>query len=119
MASAESLQQPLLPPTGTHTDDKVDSKVGPVPLDQLPPSYQAASEAAAPPPADPEPDQSRCCRRRRRCRRFGHFFIALFFLWLTARYIVRHCQLRRFAHPHVDHFSWVGSLFRNFFFRSH
>lgn len=108
MASAESLQQPLLPPT--HTDDKVDSKVEPVPLDQLPPSYQAASEAAAPPPADPDPDRSRCCRRRRRCRRFGYIFIGLFFLWLTARHIVRHCQLRRFAHPHADDFPWVGSL---------
>jgi len=107
MSSAESPQRPLL---STHTDDKMDLKVNPlaVPSDQLPPCYQAASEASPLPPADAEPDQSRCCRHRRRCRRFGHFFIALLFLWLTARYIVRHCQLRRFAHPHTDDFPWVG-----------
>jgi hypothetical protein len=106
MSAADSPQCPLL---STHTDDKVDLKVDPVPSDQLPPSYQAASEAPPPPPADAEPE-SRCSRYRRRCRRFGHFFIALFFLWLTARYIVRHCQFRRFAHPHTDGFPWVGSL---------
>src|SRR6266852_6587840 len=85
-----SLQRPLLT---AHTDDKVDAKVEPVPTDQLPPSYQAASEA---PPADSE---SKCCRRRR-CRRVGHFLIVIFFLWLGARYVVRHCQLRRFDRPH-------------------
>ena len=110
MASPEPAQRPLI---SIHTDgdDKVDAKV---PLDQLPPSYQDASEAAPPPPADPDSDQSGCCRRRRRCRRFGHFLVALFFLWLTARFVVRHCQLRRFAHPHPhshhDGFSWVRSL---------
>ena len=108
MASVDPLQRPLLP---ADTDDKVDAKVEP---DQLPPSYQAASEAPAPPPTDSE---SRCCRRRRRCRRIGHFFIALFVLWLTARYIVRHCQIRRFdnlhphPHPHADGDSpWVRYL---------
>lgn len=105
MTSTEALQ-PLLSYTGT-TDDKVDTKVEPVSPDQLPPSYEATSEAAPPPSADSE---SRCSRHRRRCRRFGHFFVALLFLWLTARYIVRHCQLRRFAHPHdvhADDSPWV------------
>lgn len=100
MSSVEDLQRPLLSP---HTDEKVDplAKVERVPSDQLPPSYQtAASEAGPPPPPDAE---SRCCRHRRRCRRFGHFFIALFFLWLTAHYIVRHCRLRRFERPHHPH----------------
>jgi hypothetical protein len=109
MSSAESPQRPLL---AAYTDDKADLKEEAVPLDQLPPSYQAASEAPPPPPADaePDPDQSRCCRHRRRYRRFGHFVVALLFLWFTARYIVRHCQLRRFAHPHGDDFPWVRSL---------
>ncbi|KAI0284577.1 hypothetical protein BGY98DRAFT_947614 [Russula aff. rugulosa BPL654] len=101
MASAESLQ-PLL---STYTDEKADSKVDPLPSDQLPPSYQAASEAAAPPPsADSEPDKSRCCRRRGRCSRYIHFIIpvAVVALWLVTRYIVMHCQQRRFAHPHLD-----------------
>ena len=112
MSSAESPQRPLL---SASTDDKVpvDLKVDPVPSDQLPPSYQAASKQA-PPPTPPtdggEPDQSRCSRHRHRCRRFVHFFIALSILWLTARYIVRHCRLRRFAHPHTDDFPWVSSL---------
>ncbi|KAN0111748.1 hypothetical protein V8E52_008128 [Russula decolorans] len=107
MSSAQSAESPQRPLLSAHTDDKVDHKVEPVPSDQLPPSYQAASEAPPPPPTDAaEPDQSRCCRHRRRCRRFAHFFIALLFLWFTARYIVRHCQLRRFAHPHTDDFPW-------------
>ncbi len=84
-------------------DLKVDVEA--VPSDQLPPRYQAASEAS--PPADPEPDQSRCCRHRRRFRRFGHFFIGLLFLWFAARYVVRHCELRRFAPPHTEDFRWV------------
>jgi hypothetical protein len=114
MSSAQSAESPQRPLLSAHTDDKVDHKVEPVPSDQLPPSYQAASEAPPPPPTDAaEPDQSRCCRHRRRCRRFAHFFIALLFLWFTARYIVRHCQLRRFAHPHTDDFPWVGSLSQN------
>jgi hypothetical protein len=110
MSSAESPQRPLL---AAYTDDKVDLKEEAVPSDQLPPSYQAASEAPpAPPPADAEPDadQSRCSRHCRRYRRFGRFVVALLFLWFTARFIVRHCQLRRFAHPHADDFPWVGSL---------
>jgi hypothetical protein len=109
MSSAESPQRPLLA-AHTVTDDKVDAKVEPVPSDQLPPSYQAASEAPPPPPADADPDQSRCCRHRRRYRRLGHFFIALLVLWFTAHYIVRHCQLRRFSHPHADDFPWVRGL---------
>jgi hypothetical protein len=103
MSAADSPKCPL-----THTDDKVDLKVDPMPSDQLAPSYQASSEAPPPTPANAELDQSRCSRCRR--RRFGHLFIALFFLWLTARYIVRHYQLRRFVHPYTDNFSWVGSL---------
>lgn len=102
MTSAEPLQRPLL---STHTDDKVDLDPK-MASDQLPPSYQTASEAAP----DSEPAQSGCCRHRRRCRRFGHFVVALLVLWLTARHIVRHCQLRRFAHPdpHADDSPWVG-----------
>ncbi len=105
MASLHPPQGIFLP---THTDDKMDLKVDveAVPSDQLPPSYQAASEAS-PPPADPEPDQSRCCRHRRRCRRFGYFFICLLFLWFAARYVVRHCELRRFAPPYYEDFPWA------------
>ena len=113
MASAESLQ-PLL---STYTDGKADSKVDPLPSDQLPPSYQAASEAAAPPPpADSEPDKSsRCCRGRGRCSRYVHFIIpvAVVALWLVTRHVVMHCQQRRFAHPHLDDDDdspWVGLL---------
>jgi hypothetical protein len=108
MSSIEALQRPLL---STHTDEKVDPKVELVPSDQLPPSYQAASEAPPPPPADSELAESRCCRHRRLWRRFGHFFIpvAVVLLWLTTRYVVRHCQQRRFDHPD-DVSIWVGYL---------
>lgn len=100
MTSVE--QCPLL---STYTDSKVDPKVD---LDQPPPGYQTASEAPLPPPADPEPDQSGCRRHRRRWGRFGHFAISLLFLWHTARYIMHHCELRRFAHPYADEFPLVG-----------
>jgi hypothetical protein len=108
MTSSQSPEHPLIP---THTDEsvKVDLKVESSLLsdDLPPPSYQVTSEAP-PPPAHPGSEQHSCCRRR--CRRFGHLFIAGLFLWLTARYIVRHCELRRFGSPHPDDFPWVCLL---------
>lgn len=103
MASAHPLKGPLLP---VATDDKVAAHVAsaqPPP----PPSYQATSPAeAAPPP----PPAHRCDRRRRCFRRFGHFLIGAILLWFAARYIVRHCELRRFAPGHHDdEFPWVRS----------
>jgi len=75
-----------------------------------PPSYQVAAEAPpAPPPAPPPPEHEdghpRRCRRR--CRHFGHFLAAAFFLWLAARFLVRHCKLRRMGPSHhTGHFPW-------------
>jgi hypothetical protein len=76
------------------TDEK---KVALLPSAELP-SYQAAAPEAPPPPSE-EPS-------RRRRRRFGHFLVAAIFLWFTARYLFRHCELRRIG-PH--HLSWVHS----------
>jgi hypothetical protein len=89
----------LHPPQGPPFD--ADDKVDPVPSWQPPPSYLAASEEDPSPP--PPANQSE--RRRRRFRRFGHFLVVALFVWLTVRYIVRHCELRRFAHS--EDFPWV------------
>ena len=71
-----------------------------------PPSYQATAPGVdSPPPPHGEPEQRKCCRRR--CRRFGHFLVAAFFVWLAARFLLRHCDLRRFG-PH--HWVWLYSL---------
>jgi hypothetical protein len=94
-----SLKDPLLP---------TEEKVAPAPSAQ-PPSYQVAAEAPAPPaPGPPEHDEHGHPKRcRRRCRRFGHFLAAAFLLWLAARFIVRHCELRRMGPPHhPGHFPW-------------
>ena len=98
MASAHPPNGPLLP---VATDDKVAH----VASAQPPPSYQATPPAeTAPPP----PPGHRCDRRRRCFRRFGHFLIATLLLWFAARFIVRHCELRRFAPAHPDdEFPWV------------
>ncbi|KAF8480218.1 hypothetical protein DFH94DRAFT_692559 [Russula ochroleuca] len=88
----------LHPPQGPPFD--ADDKVDPVPSWQPPPSYLAASEEDPSPP--PPANQSE--RRRRRFRRFGHFLVVALFVWLTVRYIVRHCELRRFAHS--EDFPW-------------
>jgi hypothetical protein len=95
-----SLKDPLLP---------TEEKVAPAPSAQ-PPSYQVAAEAPAPPaPGPPEHDEHGHPKRcRRRCRRFGHFLAAAFLLWLAARFLVRHCELRRMGPPHhPGHFPWV------------
>lgn len=73
-----------------------EKKAAPLPFVE-PPGYQATPGVDSPPPPHGEPEQRRCCRRR--CRRFGHFFLAAFFLWLGARFLLRHCELRRFG-PH-------------------
>jgi hypothetical protein len=94
MASAHPPNGPLLPVA-------TDEKVVPVASAQPPPSYQGTppAEAAHPPsPAD------RRDRRRRCFRRFGHFLIAALLLWFAGRFIVRHCELRRFAPSHHDEF---------------
>lgn len=91
------------PPTGfltVVTDDKVDPQA--VAAAQPPPGYQVAAPAEAPPPPGHQ-----CDHRRRRFRRFGHFLIAAACLWFAARFIVRHCELRRLAPPHRDDFPWV------------
>jgi len=93
-----SPKEPLLA-----TEEKVD----PVPSAQ-PPSYQVAAGAPTPPPPPPEHEHGHPSRCRRRCRRFGHFLVATFFLWLAARFIFRHCELRRMGPPHhPGHFPWV------------
>ena len=73
-----------------------EKKVAPLPFVE-PPSYQTTASGVDPSPPDGEPDQRKCCRRR--CRRFVHFLVAGFFLWLGARFLLRHCELRRLG-PH-------------------
>ena len=73
-----------------------EKKVARLPSVELP-SYQATTSGVDSPSPHEEPDQRRCCRRRG--RRFGHFFFAAFFLWLAARLLIRHCELRRLG-PH-------------------
>ena len=93
------------PPNGPFLTVVTDDKVHPqaVAAAQPPPSYQVAAPAEAPPPPGHQ-----CDHRRRRFRRFGHFLIAAVFLWFAARFIVRHCELRRLAPPHPDDdFPWV------------
>ncbi|KAH9036846.1 hypothetical protein EDB85DRAFT_1938979 [Lactarius pseudohatsudake] len=72
-----------------------DEKVALAPTVQ-PPSYQITTE---PPPGDAE--SGRPDHRRRRFRRFFHFFFAALFIWVTARHVIRHCEMRRrFGPPH-------------------
>lgn len=102
-----SLMASPNPPTGPFltvvTDDKVDPQAAAAA--QPPPSYKDTAPAEAPPP--PPPGHHHCGHRRRRFRRFGHFLIAAVLLFFAARFIVRHCELRRFAPPHPDDFPWV------------
>ncbi|KAH9171093.1 hypothetical protein EDB89DRAFT_1194704 [Lactarius sanguifluus] len=70
-----------------------DEKVALAPTVQ-PPSYQITTE----PPGDAE--SGRPVHRRRRFRRFCHFFFAALFIWVSARHVIRHCEMRRFGPPH-------------------
>lgn len=84
-----------------------DEKLSPVPSAQ-PPSYQVVPPGT--PPAHAEPDRPSHCRRR--CRRFGHFLVATLFIWFTVRYVLRHCELRRFDPSNLDDLDWKVNVFR-------
>ncbi|KAF8273741.1 hypothetical protein EI94DRAFT_1826128 [Lactarius quietus] len=76
---------------------QTDEKVAPPPTMQ-PPSYQISMVHS-----DIEPAIH---YRRRRFRRLFHLFFAALFIWVTARYVLRHCERRRFGPPHLDSLHW-------------
>ncbi|KAI9508246.1 hypothetical protein F5148DRAFT_931999 [Russula earlei] len=91
---------PPIPPAQPSTDEKV------VTSDLKQPHEGESGYPATPAP----PEHCQPSRRRRCCRRFGHFLLVALFLWLTARFLMRHCELRRLGPDHLDLLPWDPAI---------